>query len=29
MLPGIRSDEHLYAVPKIDLGKADIEDFYE
>jgi SRSO17 transposase len=27
MLPDIRSDEHLYAVPKFDLGKGDIKDF--
>ena len=27
MLPVIRSDEHLYAVPKFDLGKEDINDF--
>ena len=27
MLPDIRSDEHLYAVPKFDLGKDDVKDF--
>ena len=27
MLPDIRSDEHLYAVPKFDLGKGDIKNF--
>ena len=27
MLPVIRSDEYLYAVPKFDLGKEDIKDF--
>ena len=27
MLPDIRSDEHLYAVPKFDLGKGDVKDF--
>ncbi|RKZ67431.1 MAG: IS701 family transposase, partial [Gammaproteobacteria bacterium] len=27
MLPAIRSDEHLYSVPKFDLGKSDIKDF--
>jgi len=27
MLPDIRSDEHLYAVPKFDLGKSDVKDF--
>ncbi len=27
MLPVIRCDEHLYAVPKFDLGKGDIKDF--
>ena len=27
MLPTIRSDEHLYPVPKFDLGKGDIKNF--
>jgi len=27
MLPVIRCDEHLYPVPKFDLGKGDIKDF--
>ena len=27
MLPAIRSDEHLYSVPKFDLGKGDIKHF--
>ncbi len=27
MLPIIRSDEHLYSVPKFDLGKGEIDDF--
>jgi len=27
MLPQIRSDEHLFAVPKFDINKEDIEDF--
>ena len=27
MLPAIRCDEHLYPVPKFDLGKGDISDF--
>lgn len=27
MLPVTRCDEHLYAVPKFDLGKGDIKDF--
>jgi len=27
MLPVIRCDEHLYAVPKFDLGKGDIKEF--
>jgi len=27
MLPVIRCDEHLYTVPKFDLGKGDIKDF--
>ena len=27
MLPVIRSDEHLYTVPKFDLGKGDVKDF--
>lgn len=27
MLPAIRYDEHLYSVPKFDLGKGDIKDF--
>jgi SRSO17 transposase len=27
MLPVIRCDEHLYSVPKFDLGKGDIKDF--
>jgi SRSO17 transposase len=27
MLPAIRCDEHLYPVPKFDLGKGDIKDF--
>ena len=27
MLPVTRSDEHLYPVPKFDLGKGDIKDF--
>ena len=27
MLPKIRSDEHLYEIPKFDLGKDDIKDF--
>jgi len=27
MLPVIRSDDHLYSVPKFDLGKGDIKDF--
>jgi len=27
MLPVSRRDEHLYSVPKFDLGKGDIEGF--
>lgn len=27
MLPVIRSDEHLYPVPKFDIEKGDIKDF--
>jgi SRSO17 transposase len=27
MLPVTRRDEHLYSVPKFDLGKSDIKDF--
>jgi len=27
MLPAIRGDEHLYPVPKFDLGKSDVKDF--
>ncbi|MBW2301975.1 MAG: hypothetical protein JRF46_17095, partial [Deltaproteobacteria bacterium] len=27
MLPQIRSDEHLFAVPKFNIKKEDIEDF--
>ena len=27
MLPVTRCDEHLYPVPKFDLGKGDVEDF--
>ncbi len=27
MLPFTRCDEHLYSVPKFDLGKGDIKDF--
>ena len=27
MLPVTRCDEHLYSVPKFDLGKGDIDDF--
>ncbi|MBC2742998.1 MAG: transposase [Desulfosarcina sp.] len=27
MLPVTRSNEHLYAVPKFDLGKGDVKDF--
>jgi len=27
MLPITRSDEHLYPVPKFDLGKGDVKDF--
>lgn len=27
MLPVIRSDEHLYAVPKFDLSTDEINDF--
>jgi SRSO17 transposase len=27
MLPSIRCDEHLYSVPKFDLGKSDVRDF--
>jgi len=27
MLPQIRSDEHLFSVPKFDINKEDIEDF--
>jgi len=27
MLPVTRCDEHLYSVPKFDLGKGDIKDF--
>jgi len=27
MLPVIRCDEHLYSIPKFDLGKGDIKDF--
>ena len=27
MLSDIRSDEHLYTVPKFDLGKGDVKDF--
>lgn len=29
MLPMIRCNEHLFAVPKFDLGKGDIKDFLE
>ncbi|RZB33718.1 MAG: hypothetical protein SRB2_03829 [Desulfobacteraceae bacterium Eth-SRB2] len=27
MLPITRCDEHLYSVPKFDLGKGDIKNF--
>jgi len=27
MLAQIRSDEHLFAVPKFDIKKEDIKDF--
>ena len=27
MLPGIRCNDHLYSVPKFDLGKSDVKDF--
>ena len=27
MLPTIRSEEYLYAVPKFDLDKDDVKDF--
>jgi len=27
MLPVIRCDEHLYPVPKFDIGKGDVKDF--
>jgi two-component sensor histidine kinase len=27
MLPDMRKDEHLYTVPKFDLGKGDVRDF--
>ena len=27
MLPKIRSDEHLFAVPTFDVNKEDIKDF--
>jgi SRSO17 transposase len=27
MLPDIRCDEHLYAVPKLDLDRGDLKDF--
>ena len=27
MLPNIRSDEHLYSIPKFELDKGDIDDF--
>ena len=27
MLPVTRCDEHLYPVPKFDLGKGDVKDF--
>ncbi len=27
MLPAMRSDEHLYSVPKFDLDKGDVKDF--
>jgi len=27
MLPQIRSDEHLFTVPKFEINKEDIEDF--
>ena len=27
MLPTIRSDEHLYEIPKFDLDKDDVKDF--
>jgi SRSO17 transposase len=27
MLPAARCDEHLYSVPKFDLGKGDVKDF--
>ena len=27
MLPFTRCDEHLYPVPKFDLGKGDVKDF--
>ena len=27
MLPATRSDEHLYTVPKFDLGKGDVKNF--
>jgi len=27
MLPQIRSDEHLFSVPKFDINKEDIEEF--
>ncbi len=29
MLPVTRRDEHLYSVPKFDLGKGDIKDFID
>ena len=28
MLPQIRSDEHLYSIPKFDIKANDIEDFH-
>ncbi len=27
MLPNIRSNEHLYSIPKFELDKGDIDDF--
>jgi hypothetical protein len=27
MLPSARCDEHLYPVPKFDLGRDDVSDF--
>jgi len=27
MLPAIRCNDHLYSVPKFDLGKGDVKDF--